>query len=70
MIEIGLGSEFDIYSTVEGWIPCRITAEVREGVFEYEMDGSPAGIIVTPVIEAMARNGDLRIRRTGRDRDR
>jgi hypothetical protein len=70
MIEIGPGAEFEIRSTAEGWIPCRITKKVREGVFEYEMDSVPAGIIVTPVIEAMHRNGDLRIRMTGRDRDR
>jgi hypothetical protein len=59
---IGIGSEFEIRSTVEGWIPCRITRKVREGVFEYEMDEVPAGIIVTPIIDAMIRNSDLRIR--------
>jgi hypothetical protein len=60
-LKIAVGSKFEIRDGLR-WIPCRLLAEVRPGVFEYAMDGVPAGIIVNPVIDAMHRNGDLRIR--------
>jgi hypothetical protein len=62
-VKIAVGSEFEIRDGL-AWIPCRLLAEVREGVFEFEMDGIPSGILVAPVIDAMIRNRDLRIRRT------